>query len=113
MITDPRRFLYRDSLDPGGDYAMRTRGEAHMWTPDSISRLQLSTRTNSFATYKEYARLINDQSERLMTLRGLFVIKASNAPTASTTSSKTRRSSSCTASSRKHRKLHPKTEPWL
>jgi glutamate synthase (NADPH/NADH) large chain len=72
--------LYRDALDPGGDYAVRTRGEAHMWTPDSISKLQLSTRTNSFATYKEYARLINDQSERLMTLRGLFVIKASSAP---------------------------------
>ncbi len=72
--------LYRDALDPGGDYALRTRGEAHMWTPDSISKLQLSTRTNSFSTYKEYARLINDQTERLMTLRGLFVIKHSKAP---------------------------------
>jgi len=72
--------LYRDALDPGGDYAVRTRGEAHMWTPDSISKLQLSTRTNSFATYKEYAKLINDQSERLMTLRGLFEIKSAPQP---------------------------------
>jgi glutamate synthase (NADPH/NADH) large chain len=72
--------LYRDALDPGGDYAMRTRGEAHMWTPDSISKLQLSTRTNSYTTYKEYAKLINDQSERLMTLRGLFEIKSAPEP---------------------------------
>jgi glutamate synthase (NADPH/NADH) large chain len=60
------------SLDAGGEYAYRTRGEDHMWTPDTIARLQHSARTNSYATYKEYARLINDQSRRHMTLRGLF-----------------------------------------
>ncbi len=59
-------------LDPGGEYALRVRGEDHMWTPDSISRLQHSTRANNYATYKEYARLINDQTRRHMTLRGLF-----------------------------------------
>ncbi|HLT25545.1 MAG TPA: glutamate synthase-related protein, partial [Zeimonas sp.] len=61
-----------DALDPGGIYAVRTRGEAHLWTPDSIARLQHATRSNSYATYKEYAQLINDQSTRHMTLRGLF-----------------------------------------
>ncbi len=59
-------------LDPGGMYAFRTRGEAHMWTPDSIARLQHATRSNNYSTYKEYARLINDQSVQHMTLRGLF-----------------------------------------
>ncbi|MBE0594474.1 MAG: glutamate synthase subunit alpha, partial [Gemmatimonadales bacterium] len=59
-------------LDAGGEYAYRIRGEHHMWTPDSIAKLQHSTRRNSYSTYKEYARLINEQTERFMTLRGLF-----------------------------------------
>src|SRR5690606_37866212 len=59
-------------LDAGGEYAYRTRGEHHMWTPDSIAKLQHSTRQNSYSTYKEYAKLINDQSASHMTLRGLF-----------------------------------------
>ncbi|MCB2036570.1 MAG: glutamate synthase subunit alpha, partial [Ottowia sp.] len=62
-------------LDAGGEYAWRTRGEEHMWTPDAIAKLQHSTRSNNFSTYKEYAQLINDQSKRLMTLRGLFEFK--------------------------------------
>jgi glutamate synthase (NADPH/NADH) large chain len=64
-------------LDAGGEYAWRVRGEEHMWTPESIAKLQHSTRQGSFATYKEYAKIINDQSRRHMTLRGLFEIKAS------------------------------------
>jgi glutamate synthase (NADPH) large chain len=59
-------------LDAGGEYAWRVRGEEHMWTPDAIAKLQHSTRANRFETYKEYAQLINDQSRRHMTLRGLF-----------------------------------------
>jgi glutamate synthase (NADPH/NADH) large chain/glutamate synthase (ferredoxin) len=59
-------------LDAGGEYAWRTRGEEHMWTPDAIAKLQHSARANSWNTYKEYAQLINDQSRRHMTLRGLF-----------------------------------------
>jgi len=43
-----------------------------MWSPDAIAKLQHSTRANSWNTYKEYAQLINDQSRRHMTLRGLF-----------------------------------------
>ena len=46
-----------------------------MWTPDAIAKLQHSTRNNSYATYKEYAQIINDQSKRHMTLRGLFEFK--------------------------------------
>jgi glutamate synthase (NADPH/NADH) large chain len=63
-------------LDAGGEYAFRVRGEEHMWTPDSIAKLQHATRTNSADTYKEYAKLINDQTRRHMTLRGLFEIKS-------------------------------------
>jgi len=67
-------------LDAGGDYAYRVRGEEHMWTPDSIAKLQHATRTNSASTYKEYAKLINDQTRRHMTLRGLFEIKPAGTP---------------------------------
>jgi glutamate synthase domain-containing protein 2/glutamate synthase domain-containing protein 1/glutamate synthase domain-containing protein 3 len=62
-------------LDAGGEYAWRVRGEAHMWTPDAIAKLQHSARANNWNSYKEYAQLINDQSKRHMTLRGLFEFK--------------------------------------
>src|SRR5690554_3313979 len=67
--------VLENALDAGGDYAFRVRGEEHMWNPDSIAKLQHSTRSNNYSTYKEYAQLINDQSRRLMTLRGLFDFK--------------------------------------
>jgi glutamate synthase (NADPH) large chain len=72
--------VLQGALDPGGEYAFRIRGEEHMWTPDSIAKLQHATRTGEFSTYKEYAKLINDQSKRHMTLRGLFEIQATGAP---------------------------------
>ncbi len=62
-------------LDAGGEYAWRARGEEHMWTPDAIAKLQHSARSGKFDTYKEYAQIINDQSRRHMTLRGLFEFK--------------------------------------
>jgi glutamate synthase (NADPH) large chain len=65
-------------LDAGGEYAWRVRGEEHMWTPDAIAKLQHSVRTGpngKWETYKEYAQIINDQSRRHMTLRGLFEFK--------------------------------------
>ena len=80
MQTHKKAFsddpVLRTQLDAGGEYAYRTRGEEHMWTPDAIAKLQHSTKTNSFDTYKEYAKLINDQTRRQMTLRGLFEIKS-------------------------------------
>jgi glutamate synthase (NADPH) large chain len=69
---DERDPVLQASLDAGGEYAWRVRGEEHMWTPDAIAKLQHSTRQKSYATYKEYAALINDQSRRHMTFRGLF-----------------------------------------
>ncbi|HQQ74078.1 MAG TPA: glutamate synthase-related protein [Pseudomonadales bacterium] len=66
-------------LDAGGEYAYRVRGEEHMWTPDAIAKLQHSTKSNSYSTYQEYAQIINDQSKRHMTLRGLFEFKIDSA----------------------------------
>ena len=65
-------------LEAGGEYAYRIRGENHMWTPDTIAKLQHATRIGAdkgYQTYKEYANIINDQSKRQMTLRGLFEFK--------------------------------------
>jgi glutamate synthase (NADPH/NADH) large chain len=67
------------ALDAGGEYAYRVRGEEHMWTPDAIAKLQHAARANSFGTYKEYAQIINDQSKRHMTFRGLFEFRLDRA----------------------------------
>jgi len=67
-----------NALDAGGDYAFRIRGEEHLWTPDAIAKLQHSTRTNQFSTFKEYSRIINDQSQRHLTLRGMFEFCTAN-----------------------------------
>ena len=75
--TDP---VLHDMLDAGGEYAFRIRGEEHMWTPDAIAKLQHATRSGKADTYKEYAKIINDQSRRHMTLRGLFELKAALTP---------------------------------
>ena len=60
------------TLDAGGEYAYRVRGEEHMWTPDAVAKLQHAVRNDQYSTYKEYAQIINDQSRRHMTFRGLF-----------------------------------------
>ncbi|HTT78207.1 MAG TPA: glutamate synthase large subunit [Stellaceae bacterium] len=67
--------LYQDMLDLGGDYAFRLRGEAHAWTPQSIAWLQHAVRGNSLADYQAFAASINDQSERLLTIRGLMRLR--------------------------------------
>ncbi|MGR8933478.1 MAG: glutamate synthase large subunit [Gammaproteobacteria bacterium] len=64
--------LYRNALDAGGEYAYRVRGENHIWTPESIAKLQHATRSNNAQTYAEYARMVNEQNESLLTLRGLM-----------------------------------------
>jgi glutamate synthase (NADPH/NADH) large chain len=67
--------ILRNQLDVGGDYAYRLRGEAHVWTPETITALQHATRTNDPKTYADYSRLMNEQTERLLTLRGLMAFK--------------------------------------
>ncbi|MEI7866431.1 MAG: glutamate synthase large subunit [Candidatus Methylumidiphilus sp.] len=72
--------IYRNALDAGGEYAYRVRGENHMWTPETISKLQHATRANDAKTYAEYARLVNVQNERLLTLRGLMEFQFADQP---------------------------------
>lgn len=72
--------IYRDALDIGGEYAYRIRGEAHTWTPATISKLQHATRTNSPELYAEFSRLIDEQNEDLLTLRGLMTFKEDAVP---------------------------------
>ena len=67
-------------LDPGGVYQWRRDGEHHMYNPDSIARLQDSVRTNSYASYKEFAEEIDGRSKRLTTLRGLLDFKELDEP---------------------------------
>ncbi|HJT02508.1 MAG TPA: glutamate synthase large subunit, partial [Pseudonocardiaceae bacterium] len=59
----------------GGDYQWRREGEAHVFSPATVFKLQHSTRTRRYEIFKEYARLVDDQSQRLMTLRGLFTFR--------------------------------------
>jgi glutamate synthase (ferredoxin) len=63
-------------LPTGGQYQWRSDGEFHLFNPESIHRLQKSVRTNSYATYKSYASLIDDRAKNLSTLRGLLDFKA-------------------------------------
>ncbi|WP_338052618.1 glutamate synthase large subunit [Rhodocyclus purpureus] len=72
--------LLANMLDAGGEYAFRVRGEEHLWTPDAIAKLQHSTRSGKYENYKEFAKIINDQSKRNLTLRGLFELKPAGAP---------------------------------
>ncbi|MBO6636339.1 MAG: glutamate synthase subunit alpha, partial [Parvibaculum sp.] len=67
--------VLRNALDVGGEYALRIRGEDHAWTSDSVRDLQHAVRGNSEDKYRAFARQINEQNERLLTIRGLFDIK--------------------------------------
>ncbi len=64
--------ILRHSLDVGGEYAVRRRGETHAWTSDEVASLQHAARGNSSDHYNYFSKLINEQSERLLTIRGLF-----------------------------------------
>ncbi|WP_374455216.1 glutamate synthase large subunit [Nocardioides sp.] len=62
-------------LTIGGEYQWRREGEPHLFDPETVFRLQHSTRTGSYDIFKQYTDRVNEQSERLMTLRGLFTFK--------------------------------------
>ena len=68
------------SLDVGGDYKVRQGGEKHMWTAETVSKLQHATRQDDYGLYKEFAKLINEQDKELCTLRGLFELKMARKP---------------------------------
>jgi glutamate synthase (NADPH/NADH) large chain len=72
--------IYRHMLDVGGDYAFRIRGEDHAWTPDSVAKLQHAVRGNLPGEYLAFASEINQQNERLLTIRGLMDFKWADKP---------------------------------
>jgi glutamate synthase (NADPH/NADH) large chain len=67
--------IYRTMLDVGGDYAVRVRGEDHVWTATTVSTLQHAVRGNSYEKYRAFAKYLNEQADALVTIRGLFRIK--------------------------------------
>jgi glutamate synthase (NADPH/NADH) large chain len=71
----PARPMRLPDLDWGGQYQWRQDGEYHMYNPESVHKLQYSTRTNNYKIFKEYSELINSASSRLCTLRGLMDLK--------------------------------------
>ena len=67
------------SLSIGGQYQWRREGEEHLFDPETVFRLQHATRTGRFDVFREYAQRIDDQSRRLMTLRGLLRLRTDSA----------------------------------
>jgi glutamate synthase (NADPH/NADH) large chain len=62
-------------LANGGNYQWRRDGEFHMWNPETVSKMQQAVRINSFKTFKEYTKLVNDETKNRCTLRGLLKFK--------------------------------------
>jgi glutamate synthase (NADPH/NADH) large chain len=63
------------TLEVGGEYQWRREGEHHLFNPETVFKLQHSTRTRRYELFKDYTRLVDDQAARLMTLRGLFELR--------------------------------------
>jgi glutamate synthase (NADPH/NADH) large chain len=70
-LDRPTERAHRE-LEVGGEYQWRREGEYHLFNPETVFKLQHSTRTGQYQIFKEYTKLVDDQSERLATLRGLF-----------------------------------------
>ena len=67
--------VLRSALEFGGEYALRLRGESHVWSSETVSTLQHAVRKGSFETFGEYSRLVNREVARAQTIRGLFKIR--------------------------------------
>ena len=72
--SDDVRATHR-TLDVGGEYQWRREGELHLFNPQTVFKLQHSTRQGRYDVFKEYTRAVDDQAGRLMTLRGMFKLK--------------------------------------
>jgi glutamate synthase (NADPH) large chain len=72
--------IYKNMLDVGGIYGLRLRGEEHAWTATNIASLQHAVRANNPKNYEEFAASINDQSQRMLTIRGLMQLKPADKP---------------------------------
>ncbi len=77
----PDRNLRRHrSLEVGGEYQWRREGEYHLFNPETVFKLQHATRSGRYEIFKEYTNLVDDQAEKLATLRGLFQLSSERPP---------------------------------
>jgi glutamate synthase (ferredoxin) len=76
----PDRQVHDQVLNAGGEYQWRREGEVHLFSPETIHKLQYACRSNSYTAFKEYSELVNNQSSRLCTLRGLMELKPERPP---------------------------------
>ncbi|MBI2455612.1 MAG: glutamate synthase subunit alpha, partial [candidate division NC10 bacterium] len=76
----PDRLVTRPDLPWGGEYQWRRDGEYHLFNPDTVFKLQHATRSGQYTIFKEYTRLVDDQSRNLCTLRGLIEFKLADQP---------------------------------
>jgi glutamate synthase (NADPH) large chain len=76
----PKRAVSKPMLDEGGNYKWRQGGEQHLFNPMTIHRLQRACRERDYKIFKEYSKLVDDQSETLCTLRGLFELRFPERP---------------------------------
>ncbi|MFP4499970.1 MAG: glutamate synthase large subunit [Candidatus Hydrogenedentota bacterium] len=77
-VAYPEKAARKRSLDPGGAYRWRHRGEPHQWNPDTIALLQKSTRLNDAKTFEEFSETANNRARVLATPRGLMKFKQGN-----------------------------------
>ncbi|HEX2850247.1 MAG TPA: glutamate synthase large subunit [Acidimicrobiales bacterium] len=75
----PTELAHRE-LEVGGEYQWRREGEYHLFNPETVFRLQHSTRTKKYSIFKEYTALVDSQAQKLATLRGLFKLKTGERP---------------------------------
>ncbi|KQR54547.1 glutamate synthase [Leifsonia sp. Leaf336] len=73
-------ILAHERLATGGEYQWRRDGAPHLFNPETVFRLQHSTRTRRYDIFREYTKLVDDQAESLMTLRGMFALKTGSRP---------------------------------
>ena len=71
FLARPEERAHRE-LEVGGEYQWRREGEYHLFNPDTVFKLQHATRTGQYDIFKEYTNLVDDQSERMASLRGLL-----------------------------------------
>jgi glutamate synthase domain-containing protein 2/glutamate synthase domain-containing protein 1/glutamate synthase domain-containing protein 3 len=76
----PVRPVGQPDLEWGGEYQWRRDGETHLFNPETVFKLQHATRSGQYAIFKEYTRLVDDQSTRLATLRGLLQLRTAAEP---------------------------------
>jgi glutamate synthase (ferredoxin) len=76
----PKRQVNGHTLDAGGQYQWRADGEDHLFNPQTIHKLQQACRNADFKAFKDYSRLVNEQSKRTCTLRGLLELKPFSQP---------------------------------